>query len=458
MAKRQEPNKLDVSIRIRKFDGVYGTLAPHQAVTESARCLFCYDAPCNQGCPAGIDVAGFIRNIKVKNFVGAARKLREKNILSAVCGYVCPAEKFCEAYCTSTQLDKPINIKALHRFAAEIELQRGVRVPESLPLNEKRVAVIGSGPSGLSCGVELRKLGYETTIFEELPVAGGLLSCSIPPHKLPKNIVQAELNYLVRMGLQFRLNCPTRVGSAIDDLFAQGYEAVFIGASLGKPLGLDILGEGLEGVYTWSEVLSWVNMQNAKSREENAVNLGKRAVVVGGGNVAINVATTALRLGAEVVYLVCLEAIDQMPAFKSEIGDALEEGVIIHPRAKVLSIMGTDGGKVCGVECIGIKWGEKNDFSPENVVPTAGTNFSLEVDSVVEAIGQSMDQGKNRFILTLEMKDGVIVVNPDTGQTSRDGVFAGGDIIRGAGTIVEALRDGVIAARGIDGYLRGLRD
>ena len=199
-------------------------------------------------------------------------------------------------------------------------------------------------------------------------------------------------------------------------------------------------------------------MQNAKSREENAVDLGRRVVVIGGGNVAIDVATTALRLGAEEVHLVCLEAIDEMPAFKSEIGDALEEGLIIHPRSKVLRIMETDGGKVYGVECIGIKWEKANDFSPENAVPIAGTNFSLEVGSVVEAIGQSMDREKNRFVLTLEMKDGVIVVAPETGQTSRNGVFAGGDIISGAGTVVEALRDGVIAARGIDGYLRGRSD
>jgi glutamate synthase (NADPH/NADH) small chain len=454
LKKRQEPKKLGVSQRSRNFNEVYGTLVPHQAIAESARCLTCYDPPCNAGCPAGIDVAGFVRSIKVKNFVGAARKLRKKNILAAICGHVCPAEKFCEAYCSITQLTEPINIKALHRFATEFELQQGLKPPENLPSNKRRVAVIGSGPSGLSCSAELRRAGYEVNVFEKLPVAGGILYYGIPPHRLPKSIVQAEIEYLNKMGLQFKLNSPISSGSGINELFGQGYEAVFIGVGLGKPISLDLPGECLKGVYTWKEVLSQINLTN----DQDTLDLGKRTVVIGGGNIAIDIVTSVLRLGVEDVHLVCLEAVDEMPAFKSELNDALEEGLIIHPRSKVLGIRETGGGKVGAVECIGTKWQKAKDFSPENAMPIAGTDFSLEIDSVVEAIGQSLDAERNLLGLQLGMENRHVVVKAESGETSHQGVFAGGDVIRGVSTVVEAVRDGVIAAQGIDQYLQTQRD
>jgi glutamate synthase (NADPH/NADH) small chain len=317
--------------------------------------------------------------------------------------------------------------------------------------------VIGSGPSGLSGAAELGRLGYEVTVLEEFPVPGGILAGGIPQHKLPKDIVQAEIDYISQMNVHFELNSPITAPSTIDDFLEQGYGAVFVGVGLGKPASLSVPGEHLVGVYNWREVLSWLNIHRVQTPEEGVINLGKRVVVIGGGNVAVDVATSALRLGAEEVHLVCLEAIDEMPAFKYEVSDAVEEGVIIHPRSRVSSIIGTDDGKVGGVEGTGIKWKKENDFSPENAVPVTGSNFSLGVDSVVEAIGQSLDRERSQFLATLEMKGGYIVINQETGETSRPGVFAGGDAVRGSGTVVQSVHDGVIAARAIDKYLQDNR-
>lgn len=446
MSIRQEPNKVAASLRIKTFDEVYGTLQPHQAITESTRCLFCHDAPCNAACPVDIDVAAFIRNIKVRNFLGAARKIRERNVLAAVCGHVCPAEQFCEAECSRTRLNWPINIKALHRFAAEFELGRGLRLPELAVSRREMVAVIGSGPAGLAGATELCKQGYQVTVFEEMTAPGGVLSHGIPKHKLPEDVVRAEIDYIAGLGVNFELNTPVTKPSAVRQLFEAGYGAVLVAIGLGEVVELKIPGEHLGGIFGWPDVLT----EPGTKRPE----LGRRVAVIGGGNVAIDVATSAIRLGADKVHLICLESLSDMPASPSEIDDAVAEGVIVHPLRSVSRIIGGDDGRVCSVESTGITCKKAGDYSPDKLCPVPGSDLAIEVDVVVKAIGQSLDQANNPFLSMLTVLDGRVVVDPETGETSHPGIYCGGDALRGRGTVVQAVADGVKAARGIIKYLQ----
>ena len=426
-------------------------LQPHEAIAESARCLLCHDAPCNKGCPVGIDVAGFIRNIRVKNFTSAYRKIRQNNILATTCGNICPSHKFCEANCSSSALTKPINTGALHRFVTEIELAKGLSRRDTAPPKGKNIAVIGSGPAGLSCAAELKILGYGVTVFEKNPYAGGLLQHGIPPFKLPRNVLQAEINHIMNMGVELKTNSPIRGKQSMDELFADGYDAIFIGIGMEKPLHLGIPGEELKRVFNWKEVLRQTNEYFANNGGV-APDFGRRVVIIGGGNTALDVVHSILRLSAK-IHLVCLEAIDEMPAFKSEIDTALEQGAVFHPRSRVLAIAGTDSGKVCRIDCSGIEWKKAGDFSPQNAIDIAGSNFSIEVDSVVVAIGQALDLEEDQFISSLERNNGKIVIDEETGQTSREGVFSGGDAIRTNNSVVQSVHDGVTAARGIDRLL-----
>lgn len=426
-------------------------IQPHEAIAESARCLLCHDAPCNKGCPAGIDVAGFIRNIKVKNFTSAYRKIRNNNILATTCGNICPSHKFCEANCSSKALTKPINIGTLHGFVADIELAKGLSRGDTTPAKGKRIAVIGSGPAGLSCAAELKMLGYEVTVFEKNSYAGGLMQNGIPPFKLPRNILKTEINHITNMGVELRKNYPIHDEQAIDKLFTDGYAAVFIGIGMEKPLRLCVPGEDLRGVTTWKEVLRQTN-DYFTNNGGVPPDFGRRVAIIGGGNTALDVVHSILKLGTE-VHLVCLEAIDEMPAFKSEIDRALEQGAAFHPRSRVLAIAGTDTGKVCQIDCISIEWKKTSDFSPQNAIDIAGSSFSMEVDSVVVAIGQTLYLEEDQFISSVELKNGKIVVDEETGQTSREGVFAGGDAIRTNNSVVQSVHDGATASQSIDKFL-----
>ena len=458
MAERQEPKKLPPEERVKSFKEVEDTYLPHQAIAEAARCLFCHDAPCNQGCPAGIDVVKFIRRIKTKDFRSAIRTVRESNAFAGVCARVCPTEKLCEKKCSATELVEPINIGALQRFVTDLELQKGMELPKKAEPTGKRVAVIGSGPAGLAAAAELAKAGHEVTIFEAKPKLGGVMTYGVPPYRLPKDIVMAEIDFVKRLGVKIKTNTPINEKSDIDALFGQGFGAIFIGAGVEKPYSIGLPGEDLRGVYSALDLLSKVNIWQGEPGKKFPLEIGKRALVIGGGNVAMDAACSLRRLGAEKVHVVCLESFEEMPAFPCEIEFAKEEGIEFHPRSKPLRIIGGENGKVKDFEGVGIRWKEPSNFSPSNAIPIEGTEFSLEVDTVVEAIGQGPDPALARALKGLKTRGrGLIVVDEETRMTSREGVFAGGDIVNGGDTVVQAIAEGKKAAEGINKYLKQVK-
>jgi len=455
MAERQEPKTLPLEERVKSFEEVEGTYLPHQAFAEASRCLFCHDAPCNKGCPAGIDVVKFIRRIKTKDFRSAIRTVRESNVLAGVCGRVCPSEKLCEKQCSATELVEPINIPSLHRFLTDLELQKGMELPKKAEPTGKRVAVIGSGPAGLAAATELAKAGHEVTIFEAKPEPGGVMTYGVPPYRLPKDTVMAEIDFVKRLGVEIRTNTLIDEKLNIDALFAQGFDAIFIGAGVEKPYSIGLPGEDLKGVYSALEFLAQVNIWQSEPGKKFPLEVGKRALVIGGGNVAMDAACSLLRLGAEEVHVACLESFEEMPAFPCEIEFAKEEGIEFHPRSKPLRIIGDENGRVKGFEGIGIRWKEPGNFSPSNAVPIEGTEFSLEVDTVVEAIGQGPNPALAQALKDIKTKGrGLIIVDEETRMTSREGVFAGGDIVNGGDTVVQAIGEGKKAAQGINNYLK----
>jgi len=458
MAKRQEPPTLSPEERVKSFEEVEGVYLPHQAIAEAARCLFCHDAPCNKDCPAGIDIVKFIRRIKTKDFRSAIRAVRESNILAGVCARVCPTEKLCEKACSSTELTEPINIAALQRFVTDTEMQKGITPSAKAEPTGKKVAVTGSGPAGLAAAAELARAGHAVTIFEAKPLPGGVLTYGIPLYRLPKEVVIAEIDCIKQLGVEIKTDTPIDEKLNIDALFDQGFDAIFIATGVGKPYFVRMPGEDLEGVYSALELLSQVRVHYSKpSRGEFPLKIGIKALVIGGGNVAMDAACSFLRLGAEEVHVVCLESFEEMPAFPSEIEFAKEEGIVFHPRSKPLRIIGDENGRVKGFEGVGIRWKEPNNFSPSNAVPIEGTEFSLDVDTVVEAIGQGPDPSLAQALPGVETKGrGLIVVDEETRMTSRKGVFAGGDSVNGGDTVVQAIAEGKKAADGINKYLKSI--
>jgi len=414
-----------------------------QAVLEASRCLLCEDAPCNKGCPAGIDVKKFIRAIRFENYRRAIDLIKKKNILAGVCGTVCPREALCEKECSTTKLSTPIKIGDLQRFVAEKEYTAKIKSFPEIKKNKMKVAVIGSGPAGLSCAAELAIQGFEVTIFEKRERLGGVLTYGIPTYRLSKRMVKQEINYVKKLGVKVKRN---KTVDSLDEIFDAGFKAIFIGVGLGKPLFCRIPGEELEGVVVGLEFLEEVN------RNPKRVKISERVIVIGGGSVAMDCACSALRVGAKHIDLVCLEAPNEMPAFKEEIERALNEGVNVHPRFMPLRIMGNNG-RVNGLEAIKIDWRIPGRFVPENAVKIKGSNLTLIGDTVIEAVGQA--PGESLLFKDLKTDRGYLVVNEDM-MTSRDGVFAGGDIIvsKGGRTVVQSVAEGQKAAQAIANYLQ----
>jgi glutamate synthase (NADPH/NADH) small chain len=446
----------DPKVRIRNFEEVPFGYTPEEAVSEAERCLQCKQAPCIQGCPVNINIPKFIREIREGDFRAAIRTIKETNNLPAICGRVCPQETQCQAVCTLGKKYEPVAIGRLERFVADWEYEHGVELPEVGKPTGFRVAVVGSGPAGLTCAADLRRFGHEVTIFEALHEPGGVLMYGIPEFRLPKRIVRAEIENLLKMGVELKLNVVVGRTVTIDELFASGYHAVFVGSGAGLPKFLGIPGENLIGIYSANEFLTRVNLMRAYLFPEydTPIKVGKRVAVVGGGNVAMDAARTALRLGAERVVVLYRRTEAEMPARREEVHHAKEEGVEFEFLVNPVHFLDT-GGKVSGVECIRMELGEPDESGRRRPIPIPNSNFVIPVDTVIVAIGNDPHPLVPRTTPGLATTKHGTIVADEEGRTSREGVFAGGDIVTGAATVISAMGAGKRAALAIHRYLLG---
>jgi len=450
----------DPQVRVHNFDEVPLGYTEEEAVAEAERCLQCPDAPCVKGCPVNIDIPRFIDHLKNRRFAEAIATIKETNSLPAVCGRVCPQETQCQGVCTLGIRFEPVAIGKLERFCADWEAQHGGGSQEVMPKKDQRVAVIGAGPSGLTAAGDLRKLGYDVTIFELFHVAGGVLMYGIPEFRLPKEIVQREISALKAMGVKIELNKVVGQLYTLDDLISQGYDAVFIGTGAGLPRFLGIPGENSNGVYTANEFLTRTNLMRAFLFPEydTPIKVGKRVITVGGGNVAMDSARTALRLGAEESIIVYRRSEQELPARAEEVEHAKEEGVQFQLLTNPVRFVERHGA-IGGAECIRMELGEPDESGRRRPVPIEGSEFIIDADTVVIAIGNGPHPLIPRTTPGLELtRRGNIVADPETGQTSREGVFAGGDIVTGAATVIQAMGAGKRAAAAIDRYLQGKKE
>jgi glutamate synthase (NADPH) small chain len=453
---RQKMPEQEAKVRARNFNEVPFGYTPDLAQLEAGRCLQCKKPKCTEGCPVEIDIPAFVKLISDGDFAGSARKLKERNSLPAVCGRVCPQEDQCEKLCIVGKKDEPVAIGRLERFAADWERNNGeVVIPEKAPSTGKKVAVVGSGPAGLTLAGDLILKGHQVTIFEALHKAGGVLIYGIPEFRLPKDIVQSEVDYLIRLGVKLEGNCVVGKLDTIDELL-QEYDAVFLGLGAGLPQFMGIPGENLSGVYSANEYLTRSNLMKAYlfPRYDTPIAKGKNVAVFGAGNVAMDSARTALRLGANVVRIVYRRSRDEMPARIEEIHHAEEEGVQFYLLTAPTKLIGNDNGWITGMECLQMELGEPDESGRRRPVPKKGSEFTLECDMAVIAIGA----GPNPLLTTttpgLELnKRGYIIADLETGKTTKQGVWAGGDIVTGSATVILAMGAGRKAANSIHDYL-----
>ena len=456
---RQAMPEQDPSVRRHNFDEVPLGYTEEQAVIEASRCLQCKKPLCVAGCPVDVDIPGFIKLITEREFALAARWIKETNSLPAVCGRVCPQEVQCEQLCVLGKKQEPVAIGRLERFVADYERASGdVPIPKVAAATGKRVAVVGSGPAGLTIAGDLIKQGHEVTVFEGLHKAGGVLIYGIPEFRLPKAIVDAEVDYLVRLGVEIRANMVIGRGKTVDDLLSEGYDAVFLGVGAGAPVFMDIPGENLSGIYSANEYLTRSNLMKAYRFPEydTPIAQGKEVAVLGGGNVTMDSVRTALRLGARNAYVVYRRTEAEMPARLEEIHHAKEEGVQFQFLTNPVEYLGDDQGWVKGMRCIRMELGEPDDSGRRRPVPIPDSEFVIDVDMVVVAIGTMANPVIPATTPGLETtRWGYIVAKDETGETSRTGIFAGGDIVTGSATVILAMGAAKKAARAIDAYLQG---
>ena len=454
---REPMPKQDAKLRIQNFNEVALGYTRENAMREASRCLACKKSPCVAGCPVDIDIPAFIGLIRNGDFLAAIHKIKEKNSLPAICGRVCPQEDQCETVCVLSKKKQPIAIGRLERFVADYEFQQGdIRMPKNASPTGKKVAVIGAGPAGLTAASDLIKMGHGVTVFEALHKPGGVLIYGIPEFRLPKWIVQRESDYIGKLGAEIQVSQVVGKSFTIDDLLKNGYDAVFIGTGAGLPYFMNIPGENLNGVYSANEFLTRVNLMKAYLFPEfqTPVRYGRNIAVVGGGNVAMDSARTSLRLGAENVYLIYRRAREQMPAREEEIENAFEEGVQPYLLTNPIRILGNEKGWVKGIECIQMELGEPDESGRRRPIPKKDSEHVIDVDMVIMAIGQGPNPLLTSTTPDLELtKTGNIVADETTGKTSKRGVFAGGDIVTGAATVILAMGAGRKAARSIDAYL-----
>ncbi|MBC8182377.1 bifunctional dihydroorotate dehydrogenase B NAD binding subunit/NADPH-dependent glutamate synthase [candidate division KSB1 bacterium] len=458
-SKTREPMPLqDPKIRIQNFNEVALGYSREQARREAARCLQCKKQPCVAGCPVNIDIPGFIKKIKDGDFMGAIHRIKETNSLPAVCGRVCPQEEQCEIVCVLEKKGQPIAIGRLERFAADYEFEQGeITVPKPPASTGKKVAVIGAGPAGLAVAGDLAKKGHKVTIFEALHKAGGVLVYGIPEFRLPKSIVQTEIDYVRKLGVEIKENTIIGQTKNMDDLLKEGFDAVFIGTGAGLPYFLGIPGENLNGIYSANEFLTRNNLMKSYLFPEydTPVRLADRVAIIGGGNVAMDGARVAKRLGSEHVYLVYRRSRTELPAREEEVEHAEEEGIEFHLLNNPVRFIGDENGWLKGMECIKMELGEPDDSGRRRPVPVPGSEFILDCEVAVVAIGQGANPLLTQSMPDLELtKWGNIKANEEDGKTSVKGVFAGGDIVTGAATVILAMGAGRKAAAAMDKYLQ----
>ena len=448
----------DPQARSKNFDEVPLGYTEEEALLEAQRCLHCKKPFCVAGCPVDIDIPGFIRLISEKDFIGAAHKIKETNSLPAICGRVCPQENQCEEVCVLGKKGDPVAIGRLERFVADYERIAGdILIPEISLKTGKRIAVVGSGPAGLTIAGDLVKLGHKVTIFEGLHKAGGVLIYGIPEFRLPKDIVDAEVKYLEKLGAEIVTNAVIGRGKTVDDLLEEGYDAVFLGVGAGAPVFMNIPGENLSGIYSANEYLTRSNLMKAYRFPEydTPIARGKNVAVLGAGNVTMDSARTALRLGAEKVTVVYRRTEVEMPARAEEVHHAKEEGVEFKLLTNPVEYIGDENGWVKGAKCIRMELGEPDDSGRRRPVPIKDSEFVIDVDMVVVAIGTNANPVIPITTPGLETnKWGYIVADEETGKTSREGIYAGGDIVTGSATVILAMGAAKKAARAIDEYLK----
>ena len=436
------------------------------ALDEAARCLNCKNMPCVSGCPVNVHIPEFIAKVRELDFEGAYQVINKSSSLPAVCGRVCPQETQCESKCVRGIKGEAVGIGRLERFVADWHNEHCTEAPRLPEQNGHKVAIVGSGPSGLTCAGDLAKLGYKVTVYEALHLAGGVLVYGIPEFRLPKSIVQKEVDTLKALGVDVETNVVIGKTLTVDELFEMGYEAIFIGSGAGLPRFMGIPGESLKGVYSANEFLTRSNLMKAyKSDSTTPIMHAKKVAVVGGGNVAMDAARTALRMGAEKVYIVYRRSLEELPARKEEVEHAMEEGIefrLLNNPTKIIGFENPDdrraprNGFVTGMECIKMELGEPDASGRRSPVEVPGSEFVLDVDCVIIAIGTSPNPLIKSTTEGLNVnRKGGIVVEEATGLTSREGVYAGGDAVTGAATVILAMGAGKTAAKAIDEYLSG---
>lgn len=452
----------DPKVRAKNFNEVALGYSMKQAREEASRCIQCMRPPCIEGCPVEIDIPGFIQAICDGDMPEAVRILKDKNSLPGICGRVCPQETQCEIKCTLARKGAPVAIGRLERFVADWERanKEDLTAPVVIPKpTGKKVAVIGSGPAGLTAAAELAKLGHSVTIFEALHVAGGVLTYGIPEFRLPKNIVQAEVDYVVSMGLELKLDSVIGKIATVDELLENGYQAVFLGTGAGLPMFMNIPGENLNGIYSANEFLTRVNLMKAYLFPEydTPVKRGKKVAVIGGGNVAMDSARCALRIGADEVYMIYRRSEAEMPARREEVENAKKEGIQFKLLTNPKRFLGNDQNWVVAMECYQMELGEPDESGRRRPIIIPGSEFIIEIDVVIVALGTTPNPLIAQTTKGLETtKWGTVVTDGKTGKTVKTAVWAGGDIVTGAATVISAMGAAKQAAAAIDEYLKDL--
>ena len=462
ISRNMDPKKCPIpcqapEVRNKNFKEVATGYTAEMAVNEAKRCLNCKNKPCRAKCPVNIDIPAFIEKVAQGDFNAAYEVLHRYTSLPAVCGRVCPQEKQCESTCVRGIKGESVGIGRLERFVADYHRQNGKTAVQKPAFNGKKVAVIGAGPSGLTAAGDLRKLGYGVTVFEALHLAGGVLVYGIPEFRLPKAIVQDEIENLKALGVEIQTNMVIGKVLTIDELLQNGYDAVFIGSGAGLPRFMGIEGESLKGVYSANEYLTRINLMKAYLPESKTpIKRSQKVAVVGGGNVAMDAARCAKRLGAEEVYIVYRRSMAELPARKEEVEHAEEEGIIFKTLCNPVQVLGDSDGNVTALRCVKMELGEPDESGRRRPVTVEGSEFDLPVDTMIMAIGTSPNPLIHSTTPGLETNQkGCLIIKNEGGLTTRNAVYAGGDAVTGAATVILAMGAGKSAAAAINEYLSG---